>query len=128
MLKGMLDYIRSDTTDAKRSVSGSSQLYIIASTSANQSVRGSHNMDESSSTSGSYSSVEGPSPHPVQLLAPPFPVNAPAGLCGPVLVGASSYGQVKPLLPCCQNVTLTLWLALGNHIHFAAGGAGFDGR
>ena len=85
-------------------------------------------MDESSSTSGSYSSVEGPSPHPVQLLAPPFPVNAPAGLCGPVLVGASSYGQVKPLLPCCQNVTSTLWLALGNHIHFAAGGAGFDGR
>lgn len=44
--------------------------------------------EESPSTSEDSATVT------LQLLAPPFPVNSAAGLCGPILLGANAYGQV----------------------------------
>lgn len=49
------------------------------------------------STNTSYVPSEATGPAPVHYLAP---VNAPAGLCDPVLLGGSAYSQVNCIAAC----------------------------
>lgn len=90
MLRGVMDCFAEEDTELGNSVvcsSDSSHPPTSASTTHFDRLHGSH------SSSAATSSLQ---PYP-----PPFHMNASAGLCGPVLHGASTYGQVTKAFRLC---------------------------
>ena len=97
-LLGMLP-VQNDHTPEQEAAMRMSVAY--ASDSSQVGSASAKTGDFESARETSPSSSEDSATVTLQLRAPPFPVNSAAGLCGPILLGASAYGQVDLLKSTC---------------------------